>query len=266
MWRRCHELVLIVPANEEGGTRIRSKGGTGRRTSARTQTSPEYTPAPPCPAATTEKRVLGEARTTTKVAARPAGIGQFRSQGYPCCTAAPSNVQPRQVPAAHMRASPAQHEARRQSQCIHANCSPEACTPPPALRTTTPSPEEPRRTADTPRHAPYPVRAERTTRNSRGACLPGKENSEAKAPCRTTPQTFPGRIKPRASRAQAAPARRKRPESQRSSAQAAGARAHTPTARRSLGAVRPAPSPRSRAEAQEPHRRAPHLRRAAPDV
>jgi hypothetical protein len=44
-----------------------------------------------------------------------------------------------------------------------------------------------------------------------------------------------------------------------------------PTARRSLSLPRPtprtaAPSPRSRAEAQEPYRRSPHLRRAAPNV
>ena len=45
-------------------------------------------------------------------------------------------------------------------------------------------------------------------------------------------KAFPGRIEPRASRAQPAPARSKPAESRRNSARAAAASAHTPTARR----------------------------------
>jgi len=137
--------------------------------------------------------------------------------------------------------------------------------PPPAPRTTTPSPEEPRRTADTPRHAPYPVRAERTTRNSRGACLPGKGNSEAKEstvphhpaePSQGASSPAPAAISPADLITSA--------QALRSSARVARARAHTPTARQS-SAVPPPHAEHSRAEPEEPRRSAGALQtRAAP--
>ena len=86
-----------------------------------------------------------------------------------------------------------------------------------------------------PRHVAHLSRAAQTAWSRRSA--PAREwQFRSGGTCPALLSAFPGRHEPRASRAYHAPARRKRPESQRNCRHAARARAHTPTARWSVPA------------------------------
>ena len=118
-----------------------------------------------------------------------------------------------------------------------------------------------------PRHVAHLSRAAQTAWSRRSA--PAREwQFRSGGTCPALLSAFPGRHEPRASRAYHAPARRKRPESQRNCRHAARARAHTPTARWSVHPPRLTPRTAARIPEQPQRaagtpRHAPHLSPAA---